>query len=195
MKNIKSFDEFLNEELKHLPPPSDEETEEALNDLDADILLFKASEHGLLKYVKKALEKRADIDFYMHHTIVGDENDIQFNNNGDTALCVASENGHLDVVKYLVEKGADIDYSNVSENMTPLIYAVKNEHFEVLKYLVEQGADINLYNFDQDTALDCANYNFNTKTPNKERIKMIEFLEEHGALCYDDLDGKTRHSI
>lgn len=33
MKNIKNFKEFLNEELKHLPPPTDEETDAIFNEM------------------------------------------------------------------------------------------------------------------------------------------------------------------
>ena len=41
MKNIKTYDQFLNEAFKHLKGPSEEEFEDAIKDLSAEELYDK----------------------------------------------------------------------------------------------------------------------------------------------------------
>ena len=93
--------------MKILVGPSDQETDEAFNELAPDDALFWSIEGNLLEYVKKAIDKGAHI------------NSIK---DGWIALLYASANGYLDIVTYLIEIGADI---NVQENYgnTALIYA------------------------------------------------------------------------
>ena len=94
MNYIKKFNEFLNEELKHLPPPTDEDTEEEFNKLSPDDALWWSLDGDSPEYVKKAIKRGADINLKNK------------NFNASTALFIAMYCGFNDISDYLKEHGA-----------------------------------------------------------------------------------------
>lgn len=131
--------------------------------------------------------------------------DINFNDDGISALMYAAHAGHLKTVQWLVENGADInarypflDYSK-SINLlkrerpnpprkclgdTALIHALKGHKNEIANWLIDHGADINLSNGLGLTPLAIALMNNN--------ITMTQKLIALGAPCnVRDEDGLT----
>jgi len=72
------------DELKILKESSNEKTEAAFAEMTPNEMLIKASEHGLIDYVKKALERGADPHYQNEY-----------------ALRWASAYGHKDIQKLL----------------------------------------------------------------------------------------------
>ena len=170
MKNIKSFYEFINEELKHLPPPSDEETDDALNNMTPENALLKSTKINYFKGVKDAIKRGAWVDIGEDHNERDDDQESFDYSDGKTSLMIAVENNNFEIVKYLIEEcKADInEYFNddeENEDITSLYYAVLNDNFEMVKYLVEHGSEVNEF------ILDKAEENCNEQT--------IEFLKNH----------------
>ena len=62
MNNIKYFNEFINEELKHLPPPSDEESEVIFKKMEPQKALEWSIKGKSQKYIEKALKKGAELN-------------------------------------------------------------------------------------------------------------------------------------
>ena len=170
MKNLKTFNEFLTEELKHLPPPSDEETfdadplkrmnliskgeldikfkptdqelDDVLKPLNAFNTFWKSFNTNYLKGVKMGIDKGYDIHYA-----------------NDDALFKAVMHQNYDMIKLLVENGANVNAQN-NINHTPLMYATEISNFNIVKYLVEHGAYINMISnanpYKPTTAIDYA---------------------------------------
>ena len=148
MKNIKSFKDFINEELKHLPPPSDDETfgvepikrinlinsgqlDKKFYPTEKEILkslrkiklpeeeLIKSTRLNLLAGVKDAIKRGANID-------IGE--DFEIND----------------------EDEDDENYGEISwtMGMSSLMIASEKGYFDIVKYLVEHGANIDGYTED-----------------------------------------------
>ena len=118
----------INEEFKHLPPPSDDETEDAFKELGATEILYKAVVQDQPEIAKLAIERGANVNFQ--------------NRWDDSLLHIATEHNNLEMVKILVEAGANIEIKNRS-GITPLIVANYNDYMNIVKYLVDAGDDIN----------------------------------------------------
>ena len=155
MKNIKNYKEFLNEELTHLPPPSDDETFEAdpfirieyinkgkldkkfypnnqeiinaFQDKPSTYELIFCSKNGILDGVIDAIKRGADPDYRTTEN--------------QSALSYACSFGFIDIVKYLIDQNVDINFRD-KFNTSPLLYAIEYNHFEIVKYLVEHGAHV-----------------------------------------------------
>ena len=184
MKSIKTYIQFINEELKHLPPPSEEETFEidpfkrieyvnsgkldkkfypSDDELNNELLKLKPQDAfdksvqiNYLNGIKKAIDRGADINIKI--------------NFGWTALISASYFGHLDVVKFLVKNGADVNIKS-NDGDTALIKASSKGYLDVVKFLVENGADINIKNNVDRTAL--------IKASSKGYLDVVKYLKSN----------------
>jgi len=78
-----------------LKPKSESEIWDGMTRLSTNLLLFTCARAGFMPGVKKALEKGADIDYFMDFC-------------GKTALAAASEEGQFHVVRYLLDKNASV---------------------------------------------------------------------------------------
>ena len=134
----------LNESLKYLPLPSDDETDEEFNKLHPREALAKSISNNYLRGVEKAIERGADVNFP---------------NQGHTFLVTAILNNNFDIIKCLVEHGADVNKRDSYPYKTPLMYAAHRGYFDIVKYLVENGADKNMVDSYNITAYNYANSN------------------------------------
>jgi TolB-like protein/ankyrin repeat protein len=94
--------------------------------------------------------------------------------NGYTPLRRAVDEGQLALVELLIKKGADIATRD-KYGMTPLHVVARTDQIALAELLISSGADIN--NKDKNlkfTPLDYAQ---------DGEPKMIELLEQHGAIC------------
>ena len=122
MKNIKNFQDFLNEELKHLPPPSDDETDAVFYEMSPQDALEWSINNNLMEYVKKSLmEKGATIERNYHILRIND----------------------FKILEYILDSGFDINNKDVN-GWTPLMYAAKNAKYKLVKFLLEHGANPNI---------------------------------------------------
>jgi ankyrin repeat protein len=153
----------LNEELKILKGPSDEETDKVFNEFtDPDEALMWSIDNDLGDYIQKAIDKGADID-------VKSKNEW---------LLYAVIEGKLNVLKYFVKLGADINYVN-EERLTPLIEAVIHLKFNIVKYLVDNGANVEYRGRNNFSALD--------RAIAREFIEGVKYLLEHHDYSKKDL--------
>ena len=74
-----------------------------------------------------------------------EQNYIEKNENGITALHLATQISSLDIVKNLINNGADINALN-NYNETPLHIAVIEGDINIVKFLYENGANIDIKN-------------------------------------------------
>lgn len=96
-----------------------------------------------------------------------------------SAIHAATLGAQLPVIKYLVSLGHSIDTPN-SAGETPLVLATKTPGcFEVAKYLLDAGADVNHETEDGETPLYLALTGKGLE--GRERSRMIEILQQHGA--------------
>jgi ankyrin repeat protein len=189
LKNIKNYEQFLNEELKVLKGPSDDETFDALKDksasrIYADCLNFNLGEKYFdLAVDKGLLDGLTDVEVLNKAMYVGSlkyvknviEKGININSTLQyerSILMTACSKGYTDIVEYLIEKGANINKKTKAGN-TALIYSIGENGLEIVKLLVEHGAKIN----DQDSEGNCAlNY-----AAERGLLDIIKYLVEHGA--------------
>lgn len=175
MKNIKNFNEFINEELptklecealKHLPPPSDNETDEEFDKIKPQEVLKLSVDNNYIGGVEKALERGANINFkyklYLNREFLN-----------LPIIYEAIQKGNLEMVKILIENGADLNitYSIIIDTL--LIINNSKNRFKMIKLLVENGADVNAVNKEGYTPLMVA-YLFNNK-------EIIDYLIKKGA--------------
>jgi hypothetical protein len=144
MKFVKKYKEFLNEELKYLPPPPDEETfeinpfkridlinrhkldkkfyptdielDKIFNKMTPDEVLNYSIRYNIPKYIKKAIDNDATIIF----------NNITHIND-------------LNILKYIFNSGK-FDINRSYDGITLLMYAAMDGNYEKVKFLVEHGA-------------------------------------------------------
>jgi ankyrin repeat protein len=146
--------------MKILVGPSDEETDAVFNEMTPDDALIWSIENNLPDYIKKAIERGADVnkqDKYSNNPlhfasaynkldmvkilIKNGANINNENNNGWTPLHIASYYGRLNTVKLLVENGADVNIKN-TKNEDVLSIFLKNNNIDMLLYLIKNGADV-----------------------------------------------------
>ena len=206
MKILKTYNNFINEELKHLPPPSDEETDDALLKLSPNKLLLTACEHNLMKYVKIALHNLADVDTidsdYTTPLMFASKNgnlelikllmkfypDYKATDiDGYNVLFYAIQSGNLDTVKYWIEEyHIDINFQDHYKN-NALIIAIAVKNKEIFKYLIDKGININHKDKFGDTALYYAkllnNQRDDSEVQNDKELSefFVNYLIKHGA--------------
>jgi ankyrin repeat protein len=192
MKILKNYEDFLNEELKILKGPSDEETfnmnplkrVELVNSGELDKKFYPSEEEifretnqkdffesvfaNNLLDVKVAIDRGADINKIM------DECER-------TALMIASQDKQLEMVKLLVENGANINIEN-EYNYSALMYAIYSGKLKIVKYLVEHGADINIKGIDNYKPLSLASHYGN--------LDIVKYLIEVNKDNYTNIDYK-----
>ena len=182
-----SINNSLTEELKHLPPPSDDETIKELKKLSSHDIFYSCIKYNLsLKFFKLANKKGLTADDMLllsvlkYQSLYGVEKSIELGADVNTTdsddwsvLMCSSRNGNLDIVKYLVEHGADVNKIDKWTD-TALMCASEKGHLPVVEYLVEHGADVNIQNnIWKRTALICAS--------EKGHLSIVKYLVEHGA--------------
>lgn len=193
MKILKNFENFLNEELTHLPPPSDDETFDAMKDLDAIQIANKCVQYGLgdnifqlaidkgllnkitmSELLEKAIESNS-LKYVKYAIEHGGKYSHALTEAGLEPLTLSAKKGYLDIFKYLVENKDILNIRNKEINDS-LIIASKYNNFEIVKYLINIGADINYQNDDNRTALMFAAY--------KGNFEIVKYLIEEGADLY-----------
>jgi ankyrin repeat protein len=201
MKNIKNFNQFLNEELHILKGPSDEEYNDAIKDLSAEELYDKCKnfynenllqtavdkglfenkkpnkilemsvEVGSLRYIKYALNKGANVNYSTR------------GKDHFTMIGRASYNNNIEVAKYLIDNGADIN-GRCKINSTPLSLACFWGYEEMIHFLVDNGADVNLLDDNGNTPLIIYLYSGIDKN-------IVEYLVENGT----DINIKNNNDL
>lgn len=204
--------QFINEELKHLPPPPDEETFSVspfrritlcnMNKLD---MKFYPSDKEIEEYTKENPDEA--LQFYQN---IGEDEKVveliekfganinklyKFYNRSSNMYYDITPLMHyilchdFDMVKYLVEHGADVNMKGEYGD-TAIFSAISNKNLDILKYLVENGADVNIQK-----------QNGNTPTPlfyavMFGNIQIIKYLLEHGAdVNIKNEEGKTPYYL
>jgi ankyrin repeat protein len=200
---ISKYQEFLNEELKHLPPPTEEEFNDAINNMSAEELLNAYIKYKLGdKILKKIVEKESGSNMLLIYGLENTGNlkivkfavkhgaDVNYVNpkNYESVLMTAIDYGTIDSFKYLLEKGANVNFID-RRGMTPLLRAAKNKNLAKVKILVEHGVDINdtgncgknAYYFARLVKKDTksGNYYFRYRYSYGWN-KVAEYLEQHG---------------
>ena len=193
MKNIKNFEEFLNEELKHLPPPSDDETlsipaqkrielikygkldkkfypsekeiDEFLNEMKPEDALSWSVENKLINFVKKYIERGVDINIK--------------SKNGWTALHFAAAFNNLVLVKYLIKQGADINIKSKNGWWTPLTFASRYGYVDIVKFLLEHGANVNIEDKDGKNIITLVLES--DEISENKKLKIVDLLKKYGT--------------
>jgi len=99
--------------------------------------------------------------------------DIDYSEEGFSALHWAVRHGNKKMVKWLLDNNADVNIRDVDGN-TPLMMAVLRDQIELVKQLLSQGADLSASNNRNETALMLAITNY------RRRITVV--LELNHAL-------------
>lgn len=186
MKNIKSYNEVLNEsgmsanvhrQIFKAARTGDVETVKNLLDLGADIqavdgdtkhtLLHRAAKSGKVEVVKLLLDRGAPVDALDHFE--------------DTPLITAAGAGRLAVVKLLLNAGANPNAANVY-GWTAL-QGTDSTH--VANLLLDAGANVNQTDKSGSTALHSEATKINWNKP------LIELLLKRGANI-DSVDNKGK---
>ena len=189
MKHIKPFYEFITEELHILKSPTDEETEEAFNDLKPGDRLVWCIDNNQPQFLQRLFDNEeidVDSDYVQSeffYVIRNDKLDIVkvFIENGmnieveynthDTPLLYAVSYGKENIVKYLVEQGANLEAKDEC-GRTSLFYCMVHNKTNLAKYLIEKGANVNTKK-GRVTPLKIAITNQNEE--------LIDILKKHGA--------------
>ena len=150
-----------------------------------DTPLHNAARRGLLKFVQKLLELKADVN--------------SRNNHESTPLLLASQYGHIGVVQLLLDYNADVDARDLDLD-TPLHCAAGHGHLEITRMLLEHGAEVNFRNNDGSTPLLQAAGDQAGGNPD-----VVQLLLDHGAdvhvrsrrgkTAYEEAFVQGRHEI
>ena len=193
MKNIKNYKEFINEELKHLPPPSDEDTFEELNSKSVLRRLQICKRNNLNKKFYPSNQEIYDalknensmivediFTYYVEYNLddnifwLAIEKGLLNYVKPNQILLDGAVNGKLTVVKFALEKGADINCrEKYMFGNTPFLHASEKGHLEIVKYLVEHGANIESTLNNGDTSL--------MLVSKKNHLNIVKYLIEQGA--------------
>ena len=125
-------------------PKDSDEVELIFQNLDTTQMLFSASAIGKLDYVKKALEKGADIN----HCSDKGEYPIEF----------AIKNGHTDVVHYLLSKGAggtNMSLIHAFDNKPLLVRLLDHIEMNEPEMLTEKYLRMSIVSAVEDERYDC----------------------------------------
>ena len=135
MKNIKTFENFNNQDIFDYIRTDDIESVKNYIDAGYDINkqdnfgytpLMYAIHNNKIEIVKLLLNAGADIN---KQAI-----------NGYTALILSAFYNNIEIVKFLLNAGVNIDKQNNSGH-TALIYAAYNNNREIVELLLDYGAD------------------------------------------------------
>ena len=119
MKNILTYNKFINESLKDLmKPKSEEEINNIISNWNPNKRLVWASSNGYLDIVKKSLKDGADINWV-------NEYPSKYN---WTPLFYASLNGYYEIVEYLLKHGAIV-------NNEIMRYTYERGHYKIIGLL------------------------------------------------------------
>jgi ankyrin repeat protein len=146
MKTIKSYIQFLNEELNILKGPSDDETDEVFNSMTPDDALIWSVKNNLFDYAKKAIDNGANANATIKPNIYSK---LQFEY---TIIEFAFLYKKLEFIKYLIDNKKINLNKQDEDGYTPLMYVCKYNNFELVKYLVEHGAKVNITNKNGESA-------------------------------------------
>ncbi|MBQ2621753.1 MAG: ankyrin repeat domain-containing protein [Thermoguttaceae bacterium] len=117
-----------------------------------------------------------------------DEHGADLKKNGADALFQAALLGNLELVKWLVEQGVDVN-SVFPDHKTALHFAARGGNLDLALWLIEQGVDVNAEADGGEAALtlacDCDKIVFD-----KNSLKMVQLLVEHGAIANPNLGKK-----
>ena len=162
--------------MKILKEPTDDESDQVFNEMTSNEALFWSIKGRLLEYIKRAIERGANVNSY--------------DDNGITPLMVASEIGQIDIVKFLIEHGADVNsydedgYTAImkASDFNSFDKAPRGSQLKIIKFLIEHGADVNMTNNHGYTALDLVIDVYNEidelltdENPYKSEINMDKF--------------------
>lgn len=187
MKILKTYNDFLNEELRVLKGPSDDETFE-IPPLER-IKLVKFNRIDKKFYPSnEELDKATDKMEYIDILNLGIDYDIVYLvkkaiEEGGVDIEIKDKQGYTpflksfyyettNVLKYLVKKGANVN-ALVKLHKSPLMSASENNEFEIVKLLVENGVDVNYLDSDHRTALFSASEKLN--------FEIVKYLLNNGA--------------
>lgn len=115
MKNIKKYNDFINEDIRqYLKPKSPEDIKRDLMKLSPDDKMTKGTIYNLPDLVKTGVEESDDMELKLRW---------------------ACQKGYIEKVKELLKSGVDPNtYLALSE-------AVKNGHIDIVEILLKSGAD------------------------------------------------------
>lgn len=172
MKQIKGFNEYLNEGIRDKMTPKSKEDiknslmqmpikdfwenysskniKDILSETELNTLMDKLKE---LEKAEKDIQHGAqknDVELIKNALKNPDldinfkPTDIKYMGHIMTPLITACYYGSVDALKYLIDKGADINARTGRDyNQTALTIAVRQNQLEIVKTLVEYGVDIN----------------------------------------------------
>ena len=167
----------------------------AKNDEISELLRNHGGKHGLIhgavaggdfNAVKQFLEEGIEVDL---------RNETR--ESRITPLHSAGIYNQVDIAKLLIAEGADVN-AKTEEELTPLMFAAFGGSIELVELLIGEGADVNAMSASRETALDAAETEIESDTPEQKeaKIKIAELLRKHGGKSKSkegkelDLDGK-----
>jgi ankyrin repeat protein len=109
-------------------------------------LLLKASLHGDVQEIKKAIALGADVNGK--------------NSQGDTPLNMVCRLSYFKLAKYFIDCGAEVNTAN-NEHITPLHYAVEYNNVKMVHMLLQHGANIDARDKINETPLHWAGWTGN----------------------------------
>lgn len=115
----------------------------------ADSMLMAASVHGVVKDIKDAIRRGANVN--------------SINEMGESPLNMVSKLSYEFLVRYLVSAGANVNTSN-NNKITPLHWGVEYDNLEIVKLLLRKGADLNARDGINETPLHWAAWTGNFKS-------------------------------
>ncbi len=164
------------------------------NDEISEILRNHGGKHGSIhgavaggdfNAVKQFLEEGIEVDLRV-------ENEFRL-----TLLNIAVTYNQIDIAKLLIAEGADFN-AKTEQEWTPLMFAAVVGSIELVELLIAEGADVNAMSASLETALDAAETEIESDTPEQKeaKIKIAKILRKHGGKSKSkegkelDLDGE-----
>jgi len=173
-----------------------------------DQQLLRAAGDGILRPVKQALQKGANVNCQcrmgetpLHKACMSGHFDVveylltshranleATDNSGRTPLLYACLSGHIEVVRYLLsDRGANLEATDNAGN-TPLHLACWDSHFEVIRYLLSRRAPL----LEAKNTRGWTPLRFACEVRGVSGLEVARFLVEQGAgLCAVCGQGET----
>jgi len=124
--------------------------------------LIAASDYGPLQVVEILLNHDSNQDYL----------DVQWEDDGKTALITATQNRRGDVIKMLADHGASLDIQD-NNGQTALIYAADSQFTEGVQILLTSGASVDIQDNKGQTAL--------IRAADRGFTKVVEILVSNNA--------------